>query len=115
VKHIPLVLRERVHELKKIGYTQNHIAEALGISRSSVARILQRQPTDLGRRPGSGFKGLIHEKELECLREFYQKNPNARLREFAAELASRCQVQVSLTTVSNHLNRMGLKRKQKQR
>jgi len=104
----PLSIRERVHALREKGWSQSKVAEACGISLRTVQRLLQRDPSDLGRRPGSGNPGKIHEAERRCIKEFYSAHPDAFLHEYVEHLEQQCQVRVSQMTICKHLKKLKL-------
>jgi transposase len=106
-------LRQRIVDTVQRGEgTIHQIAERFLVSFSFVTRLLQlhRSSGSVEPRPhGGGNPAVLTPEDLERLREFIAKRPDATLRECAAHLGSSC----SLATISRALSKLGLPRKKK--
>src|SRR3954452_17830348 len=92
--------------------TIGQIAERFLVSIAFVTRLLQlhRSSGSVEPRPhGGGNPAVLTPEDLERLREFIAKQPDATLQECAAHLGSSC----SLATISRALSKLGLPRKKK--
>src|SRR3954462_9456119 len=106
-------LRQRIVDTVQRGEgTIRQIAERFLVSVAFVTRLLQlhRSSGSVEPRPhGGGNPAVLTPEDLERLREFIAKRPDATLRECAAHLGSSC----SLATISRALSKLGLPRKKK--
>src|SRR3954468_8695807 len=106
-------LRQRIVDTVQRGEgTIRQIAERFLVSVAFVTRLLQlhRSSGSVEPRPhGGGDPGVLTPEDLERLREFIAKQPDATLQECAAHLGSSC----SLATISRALSKLGLPRKKK--
>src|SRR5262249_17485327 len=106
-------LRQRIVDTVQRGEgTIRQIAERFLVSVAFVTRLLQlhRSSGSVEPRPhGGGNPAALTPEDLERLREFIAKQPDATLQECAAHLGSSC----SLATISRALSKLGLPRKKK--
>jgi transposase len=106
-------LRQRIVDTVQRGEgTIRQVAERFLVSVSFVTRLLQlyRSTGSVEPRPHSGGNpARLTPEDLERLREFIRKQPDATLEECAAHLGVSC----SLMTISRALSRLGLSRKKK--
>src|SRR5262249_60568326 len=104
-------LRQRILETARHGDTTvKQIAERFLVSISFVTRLLQlyRATGSVEPRPhGGGHPAVLTPEDLQRLRDFIQKQPDATLEECRKHLGSAC----SLATISRALFRLGLPRK----
>src|SRR4051812_1038646 len=106
-------LRQRIVDTVQRGEgTIRQIAERFMVSVAFVTRLLQlhRSSGSVEPRPhGGGNPAVLTPEDLERLREFISKRPDATLQECAAHPGTPC----SLATISRALNKSGLPRKKK--
>jgi transposase len=106
-------LRQRIVDTVQRGEgTIRQVAERFLVSVSFVTRLLQlyRRTGSVEPRPhGGGNPARLTPGDLERLREFIRKQPDATLGECASHLGASC----SLMTISRALRRLGLPRKKK--
>lgn len=106
-------LRQRIVDTVQRGEgTIRQIAERFLVSVAFVTRLLQlhRGSGSVEPRPhGGGNPAVLTSEDLERLREFIAKQPDATLQECATHLGSSC----SLATISRALSKLGLPRKKK--
>src|SRR6478752_6878623 len=106
-------LRQRIVDTVQRGEgTVRQIAERFLVSVAFVTRLLQlhRSSGSVEPRPhGGGNPAVLTPEDLERLREFIAKQPDATLQECAAHLGTAC----SLATISRALKKLGLPRKRK--
>jgi transposase len=106
-------LRQRIVDTVQRGEgTIRQIAERFLVSVAFVTRLLQlhRSSGSVEPRPhGGGNPAVLTPQDLERLREFIAKQPDATLQECAAHLGRSC----SLATISRALSKLGLPRKEK--
>jgi transposase len=104
-------LRQRIVDTAQRGEgTIRQIAERLLVSVAFITRLLQlyRGSGSVEPRPhGGGNPAVLTPEDLERLREFIRKQPDATLQECATHLGTSC----SLATISRALKRLGLPRK----
>jgi transposase len=97
-------------------YTQPEIAEAFGVSVSTVEKLLQRWRTTGSSDalpPGGGQTATLRKHEA-ALQKIVAKQPDATLAELKTELAQQRQVSTSQTTIWRALERLQLRRKKVQ-
>src|SRR3954447_6822123 len=103
-------LRQRIVDTIQRGDgTIRQVAERFLVSISFVTRLLQlyRSTGSVEPRPhGGGHPALLTPEDLERLRAFIGKRPDATLPECAAHLGATC----SLMTISRALKKLGLPR-----
>jgi transposase len=97
-------------------YTQPEIAEAFGVSVSTVEKLLQRWRTTGSSDalpPGGGQTATLRKHET-ALQKIVAKQPDATLSELKTKLAQQRQVSTSQTTIWRALERLQLRRKKVQ-
>jgi transposase len=106
-------LRQRIVDTVQRGEgTIRQVAERFLVSVAFVTRLLQlhRSSGSVEPRPhGGGNPAVLTPEDLERLREFIRKQPDATLQECATHLGNSC----SLATISRALGKLGLSRKKK--
>lgn len=106
-------LRKKIIEALRRGATKSEAARTFGVSRSSVKRYAklaeQGRPLAPKKRPGS--KPKMDQSATKLLETDVQRHPTATLSERREFLQKAAGVQVSDSTVSRMLRRLGWSRK----
>jgi transposase len=115
MKAYPVELRERVVDAVDHQHgTVSEIAEIFGVTERYVYKLLkQRQERgDLSPLPhGGGARSKMSEEKKWKVVDLVAKAPDATLAELRQEIKKRLRVEVSLGTVWNLLDSLGLRRK----
>lgn len=102
----------RLRRDKKLTYDE--IAEALGIGRATVSRVLRRH-RELGHvaafARGGGNHSPIHGRVAELLRSIVSSMPDATILELSEALQRRARVSASESAVGRALQRLGYSKK----
>jgi transposase len=109
-------LRERVIQLRAVGYTQHGIAQLLELSLSPVKRYLERYQATGSVAPTvqKRMAPTLGETELATLEAQVTAHPDGTLREHATWFAERNGRVVSHMTIHRALRRLGFTRKKRQ-
>lgn len=103
-------LRERVCQARDAGATRTEVARLFGVSLSSISR-WQRARTQAGTvaaKPRPGRPRKVRAADEAALVEQVLANPEATLREQAAQWVSRHEGSLSVATLSRILARLGV-------
>jgi transposase len=112
----PKELRVRVVAAVEGGsFSIPETAHPFKVGRTFIKRMLKlhRAGDTLEPRHGGGPAPLLQEKEVTLLRQEISTRPDATLEELQKVLADKCQVTVSLSTISRSLQILHLPRKKK--
>jgi len=112
---LPLEVREAIVRLRRDeGLDYEAIAEALGVGRASVSRVLRREREQGNVEPlprGGGNYSLIHGKVADLLRSIVAAMPDATVLELAETLERRARISTSESAVGRALKRLGYSKK----
>ena len=94
------------------------IAERFNVARSFVQKLLTQHRTEGNlepKRPGGKVEACtkVTEEHLEILKDIVEKDNDATLEEIQSQLYERCDLWVSISTISRRLIKMNITRKKK--